>query len=46
MTQVSLESVHKSYGAGVQVIRGVDLRIGAGEFCVFLVRCPVNTWHK
>ncbi len=36
MTQITLQSVHKSYDGGVQVIRGVDLNIGAGEFCVFL----------
>ncbi|ABM56725.1 ABC transporter ATP-binding protein [Verminephrobacter eiseniae] len=36
MTQVTLEAVHKTYDGGVQAIRGVDLEIGAGEFCVFL----------
>ncbi|KAB7629233.1 ATP-binding cassette domain-containing protein, partial [Verminephrobacter sp. Larva24] len=36
MTQVTLEAVHKTYDGGVQVIRGVDLEVGAGEFCVFL----------
>ncbi len=36
MTQITLQSVHKTYAGGVQVIRDVDLDIGAGEFCVFL----------
>ena len=36
MTQISLRSVQKSYGASAQVIRDVDLQIEAGEFCVFL----------
>jgi len=36
MTQITLQSVHKTYGGAVPVIRNVDLDIGAGEFCVFL----------
>ncbi|SCK15297.1 carbohydrate ABC transporter ATP-binding protein, CUT1 family [Variovorax sp. HW608] len=36
MTQITLRSVHKTYDGGTQVIRGVDLDIAAGEFCVFL----------
>src|SRR3954462_1057801 len=36
MTQITLSSVQKTYGNGVQVVRDVDLDIGAGEFCVFL----------
>jgi len=36
MTQITLKSVHKTYDGGIQVIRNVDLDIGAGEFCVFL----------
>ena len=36
MTQITLKAVHKTYGADIQVIRNVDLDIGAGEFCVFL----------
>ncbi|MGY0194114.1 ABC transporter ATP-binding protein [Leptothrix sp. BB-4] len=36
MTQISLRSVQKSYGASTPVIRDVDLQIDAGEFCVFL----------
>ena len=36
MTQITLQSVHKTYGGAVQVIRDVNLDIGAGQFCVFL----------
>lgn len=36
MTQISLQSIQKSYGSSPPVIRDVDLQIEAGEFCVFL----------
>ncbi|MEC5159532.1 MULTISPECIES: ABC transporter ATP-binding protein [unclassified Janthinobacterium] len=36
MASISLKGVHKVYGNNVAVIRGVDLEIGAHEFCVFL----------
>ena len=36
MTQITLQSIQKSYAGSVQVIRDVDLDIAAGEFCVFL----------
>ena len=35
MSDVRLERVHKSFGA-VDVIKGVDLSIGSGEFAVFV----------
>jgi ABC-type sugar transport system ATPase subunit len=35
MSGVKLSNVKKSYGA-VDVIRGVDIEIGEGEFCVFV----------
>ena len=35
MSDVRLESVRKSFGA-VEVIKGVDLAIGSGEFAVFV----------
>ncbi len=35
MSDVRLENVHKSFGA-VEVIKGVDLAIGSGEFAVFV----------
>ena len=36
MTQIALHQVSKSYANGVQIIRDVDLDVGAGRFCVFL----------
>ncbi len=35
MTSVVLDGVRKSFGS-LEVIKGVDLNIGAGEFCVFV----------
>ena len=35
MTTLSLSNVHKRFG-NVEVIRGVDLQIGSGEFVVFV----------
>jgi len=35
MTQLSLRSIHKTYGA-LEVIRGVDLDVAEGEFVVFV----------
>lgn len=35
MTEVVLKSLKKSFGA-VEVIKGVDLAINSGEFCVFV----------
>ncbi|WP_421853343.1 ABC transporter ATP-binding protein [Oricola sp.] len=35
MTEIRLKQVRKSYGT-VEVIHGIDLEIGAGEFCVFV----------
>ena len=35
MAQVSLRGITKSFG-DVQVIKGVDLKIEDGEFCVFV----------
>ena len=35
MTQLTLRSIHKSFGA-VEVIRGVDLDVANGEFVVFV----------
>jgi multiple sugar transport system ATP-binding protein len=36
VTQISLRRLQKTYGAGVPVIRDVDIDIPAGRFCVFL----------
>ncbi|MBS1183676.1 MAG: transporter [Proteobacteria bacterium] len=36
MTSITLSGVNKSFGANFPVIRGVDLQIEDGEFCVFL----------
>ena len=36
MTSITLSGVNKSFGANFPVIRGVDLTIEDGEFCVFL----------
>ena len=35
MTSVKLKSVKKSFGA-VDIIKGIDLTIEDGEFCVFV----------
>ena len=35
MTEIKLKQVRKSYGA-VKVLHGIDLTVGAGEFCVFV----------
>src|SRR6478735_4171161 len=35
MAEVSLRSITKSFG-DVRIIKGVDLEIGDGEFCVFV----------
>ena len=35
MADVSLRKVRKSFG-GVEIIKGVDLLIANGEFCVFV----------
>ncbi|OCJ07806.1 sugar ABC transporter ATP-binding protein [Rhizobium sp. AC44/96] len=35
MTSVVLDSIRKSFG-GLEVMRGVDLSVEAGEFCVFV----------
>ena len=35
MTQIQLKDVRKAYG-DVEVIHGIDLDIGSGEFCVFV----------
>uniref|UniRef100_UPI00197F30DC ABC transporter ATP-binding protein n=1 Tax=Burkholderia sp. Ac-20379 TaxID=2703900 RepID=UPI00197F30DC len=36
MASISLAGVQKAYGHGAPVIHGIDLEIGAHEFCVFL----------
>ena len=36
MASISLKNVQKAYEGNPPVIRGVDLEIGANEFCVFL----------
>ncbi|WP_341679358.1 sn-glycerol-3-phosphate ABC transporter ATP-binding protein UgpC [Niveibacterium sp. SC-1] len=36
MTTISLSKVHKTYGDSIEIIRGVNLEIQDGEFCVFL----------
>ena len=35
MTEIKLKQVRKSYGT-VKVLHGIDLTVGAGEFCVFV----------
>ena len=35
MARLSIEGVHKAFGA-VQALRGIDLEIADGEFCVFV----------
>ncbi len=35
MTEIKLKQVRKSYGT-VKVLQGIDLTVGAGEFCVFV----------
>ena len=35
MTEINLKQVRKSYGT-VKVLHGIDLTVGAGEFCVFV----------
>ncbi|MBC6436604.1 MAG: sn-glycerol-3-phosphate ABC transporter ATP-binding protein UgpC [Rhodobacteraceae bacterium] len=35
MASIELKDLHKSYGA-VEVIKGIDLSVGHGEFCVFV----------
>ena len=35
MTEIRLSDVKKAYGE-VEVIHGVDLKVDAGEFCVFV----------
>ena len=35
MTEIKLKKVRKSYGT-VKVLQGIDLTVGAGEFCVFV----------
>ena len=35
MTEIRLSEVKKAYGE-VEVIHGVDLKVDAGEFCVFV----------
>ena len=36
MANIELKSVFKAYGDHPPVIRGVDLHIAEGEFCVFV----------
>jgi multiple sugar transport system ATP-binding protein len=36
MTSISLSGIRKTYDSGAEVVRDVNLEIGAGEFCVFL----------
>jgi multiple sugar transport system ATP-binding protein len=36
MASIELQSLHKSYGDGLTVIRDVNLQIKQGEFCVFV----------
>ena len=35
MTEIKLKQVRKSYGT-VKVLQGIDLTVGAGEFCLFV----------
>jgi multiple sugar transport system ATP-binding protein len=36
MANIELRSLYKSYGAGIDVIRDVNLHVKQGEFCVFV----------